>query len=543
MQDVASSLSADPWTGSAHSSPPTLRHVVDALGPVVLEVEGAGGGLDVPVGDVVIHDPVDPLEVQRGDVVLAVGIRPDEPGAANLVRRCGGVGAAAVVLRGPVADELTSVGEQAEVAVLAAAPEVSWGQLHALLRTAIGTAGRAVGLGDEGAPAGDLFALANAVATMVGGPVTIEDPQSRVLAFSNLGHQVDEPRRQTILGRRVPSEWVERLRQEGFFTRLWSSDDVVEYGGGGQQRLAIAVRAGDELLGSVWAADGGTPFKPSAHEAMREAAEMAALHLVRHRVGDDLDRRMRGELLRSLLDGRGSVAVLAQRLGADPSGRATLVAFELTGGDAAAVALARERVRELVVTYCESYRRRIAHVTMNGILYVLLLGGEPDAEVDELAVRLADDVVERIDASGAVLRAAVSSTVERLDDVPHARAEVERVLEVFTRYSFGRRSAHVDDVRAYTALLELERVVADQPHLRLPQLAKLAESDEEHGTPYLETLRAYLDAFGDVIQASQAIHVHANTFRYRLRRLIELSGLDLENPDERIVVEVQLRAR
>ena len=35
--------------------------------------------------------------------------------------------------------------------------------------------------------------------------------------------------------------------------------------------------------------------------------------------------------------------------------------------------------------------------------------------------------------------------------------------------------------------------------------------------------------------------MHPNTFRYRLRRLAELFDLDLDDADERIVLELQLR--
>jgi DNA-binding PucR family transcriptional regulator len=35
--------------------------------------------------------------------------------------------------------------------------------------------------------------------------------------------------------------------------------------------------------------------------------------------------------------------------------------------------------------------------------------------------------------------------------------------------------------------------------------------------------------------------VHANTFRYRLKRLVEIGGLDLDDPDERLGVMLQMR--
>jgi DNA-binding PucR family transcriptional regulator len=55
------------------------------------------------------------------------------------------------------------------------------------------------------------------------------------------------------------------------------------------------------------------------------------------------------------------------------------------------------------------------------------------------------------------------------------------------------------------------------------------------------TLNAWLEAFGDVNQAADAVFVHPNTFRYRLRRLVQVSGIDLKDPADRFAAMLQLR--
>ncbi len=52
----------------------------------------------------------------------------------------------------------------------------------------------------------------------------------------------------------------------------------------------------------------------------------------------------------------------------------------------------------------------------------------------------------------------------------------------------------------------------------------------------LETLRAYLRE-GAATTAAQALHVHAQTLRYRLRRVRELTGHDPQRPWQRFVLE------
>lgn len=72
-------------------------------------------------------------------------------------------------------------------------------------------------------------------------------------------------------------------------------------------------------------------------------------------------------------------------------------------------------------------------------------------------------------------------------------------------------------------------------------VARLMTYDAAHGSDLVQTLRAWLDAFGDVSAASQALFVHPNTFRYRLRRLSEVGELDLADPEARFAVLLQLR--
>ena len=67
-------------------------------------------------------------------------------------------------------------------------------------------------------------------------------------------------------------------------------------------RVAVAVRAGDEMLGSIWAAV-PEPLSEERTEALCDAAKLVALHLLRVRAGADVQRRLRADLLSSALEG------------------------------------------------------------------------------------------------------------------------------------------------------------------------------------------------------------------------------------------------
>jgi DNA-binding PucR family transcriptional regulator len=59
----------------------------------------------------------------------------------------------------------------------------------------------------------------------------------------------------------------------------------------------------------------------------------------------------------------------------------------------------------------------------------------------------------------------------------------------------------------------------------------------------VETLECWLQRFGDVTSTADQLHVHKNTLRYRLRRIEEVSGVTLDDPEERFELMLEFRVR
>jgi hypothetical protein len=278
---VVAAVSSPAVLSTPAASPPggscTLGAVIDALGGGVVRVVTAPRGLDVPVGEPVVHDPLAEPAPRPDDLLLAVGVEPHRSTAVDLVRLVGQAGAVAVLLKddGELPAGLVAAAEASGVALLVAPQGAAWGQLHTLLRTAR-SASAPRGPGALRAPLGDLFGLADALAASVGGAVTIEDERSTVLAYSTGPHPTDEARRAAILGRPVPEMWRELLRERGVFRQIITTDDVVSVPRldelASAPRLVVGVRAGGEALGSVWVQEGDRPFDPGAEQALRDTA-------------------------------------------------------------------------------------------------------------------------------------------------------------------------------------------------------------------------------------------------------------------------------
>ena len=527
--------------------PATLGGVLEHL--EILRVLVAPAGLTVEVSGVVVHDPADSPRIERGDIVLAVGVDAERHEAVELIAAAAAAGAVGVVVklaRDSPADELAAEAKEAGVSLLAVDRDVAWGQLYTLLRTATASLGATGGPGPGGAAVGDLFTLANAVAAMVGGPVTIENPESTVLAYSSLDEPIDEPRRDTILGRRVPPNWLKRLQQDGVFQRLWGGTDVVRIAyddpGDFRTRLAIAVRAGGQILGSIWVAEGRTKLGPEAEAALREAARIAALHLVRHQMGDDLERRRGSELLRSVLAGRRPPDLLEELLGETRPAFVTIMGFEMHDAGPADLAVQAERVVSLIELYAQAYRHEAVCTGIGRVVYMMVIDvtALDTARLRRLATAIAGQSSESLHVN---VHAGIGSTVTGVEDVAASRHEADLVLRALAEQADPVTVATLDDVNPRVVLLRLRDIAADEPSLLAGKLDALAALDARGQTSYLPTLRAYLDALGDIPTAAASLGVHPNTYRYRLRRLVALGGLDINDPTERLVLHLQLHLR
>ena len=532
----------------------TLGLFLESLGEDVVRVVATPNGVDVPVAGIVIYDATERSAISPGAVVLAVGIRPDTSESATLMDAVVKAGAAAVVFKGW--DEVAALSREPaarRVALLSVPEEMTWTQLHAFLVNASRFSAEWSSAGGiAGVPLGDLFALSNAIAGAVGGAVTIEDPSRRVLAYSTIGEQpIDAARRGSILGRQVPdSPGIRTLYRMVFATdgvMTVATPELREILGGGpiddhdlKPRSAVAIRAGSQAIGSIWIVHDESELDADSERSLLEAARIAAPHVIQARAARDVERRMRGEMLLAVLDGRGSAEETATRLGFVPTGRLSVLAFELAGGESAVDELQRERLVDLVMVHCEASCRQTAVVAIGHTVYALL------QDERELGSPRILEIVRRIQAHaesrlGAALLAAIGSTADGARDVSRARREAERVLGVLRADRKARTVAGIDDVRGEVVLLELRELAADHPSLLRGPLERVLEHDAEHRTAYAETLGAYLDAFGDVAAAAARVSIHPNTFRYRMRRLVELFQLDLANPEERLVLELQLR--
>jgi hypothetical protein len=520
----------------------TLGELVQRLAPPVLHVLTAPRGLDVETSELVLNDPGDVAGVGGGAVVLCPGLGATPDGSAT-VAALGAAGATAVVIRAGIeADRLVPAADAAGVALLTVPPAAAWVQVVLLLGSVLSRSGfGSLQDGQAGVPpVDDLFAAANVVAELVDAPVTIEDPHFRVLAFSDQHQQADPARVATILGRLVPPEQQRVLKRGGHIQRLSrSSSPVYVELPGLMPRAAIAVRAGDQILGTIWAAVPG-PLSAARERALEEAASFVALHLLRHRLASDVGGSIETDLVSALLEGKGLAAEAADRLGL-VGDAFRVVAIRAEGPAAGEPVLPLLRCRDLLKVGLSVPSRRLATAVIGATLYAVVQSDEPADRIGGLRAALEAFAAKATQVLRGRVLVGVGSRAAGIDELPLSRTTAERALRVVRWRSASHPVAEYQDVQASALLLDFADAHRAEPALTNGPITALRDHDRVHHTAYLPTLRAWLDAFGDVDAAARALGVHVNTVRYRLRRLRTVAPIAIDDPTERLAIMLQLR--
>jgi sugar diacid utilization regulator len=177
-------------------------------------------------------------------------------------------------------------------------------------------------------------------------------------------------------------------------------------------------------------------------------------------------------------------------------------------------------------------------VTTDRTVYVLLPAGDPAA-----AVRFADGARKAFDrVFPDEVRIGISASSTDVARLPVLRSEVDDIVRVLTTRTGCVSVASIEAVRLEVLLGHLADTFDHDPVLRHSGVDAMIAYDLEHSTHYSASVLAWVEALGDVAAAATVLDVHANTLRYRLRRVEELFSIMITDSDERLAAWLQLRA-
>ena len=286
--------------------------------------------------------------------------------------------------------------------------------------------------------------------------------------------------------------------------------------GGRSSRLAIPLVATGELIGLL-VADGS-----SRVELGRAVASQVAVGIKKVQVIEQLaEKNLIKDFLEELAGGhaRGDLEGRAARLGCDLDQPHVVLVAE-PWSDALARGL-RSAAPGSLFDHREDSLRALVRLT----------SGSSESFLDRLR-RLHDELPEPVSIG-------ISSVCSGQAAFADGFAEAQQALIGTVVLSGSAAVLAYDDLGAYKYLL---RVAVDGGirDATVDAVGQLAEYDAQRGAQLVATLEEFLRRHGSISATSEALYVHPNTLRQRLRRIGELSGLDLRR-DDWLAIEIAVK--
>jgi hypothetical protein len=250
------------------------------------------------------------------------------------------------------------------------------------------------------------------------------------------------------------------------------------------------------------------------------AATLFALTLAHEQTSAELDLRYRASVVDALVSGHFLDAQDARRKARS---------LGLPDGAALRVAMLRPLPPDPV------WAQRIAAVlpgagaaVRDGAL-AIIIPGDPAAEALAALCEL-----------GPGATCGISEQVNSPELLPRGMQQAERAIDLGLRLGRAGLPVRHDELGIYRLLC----TIGDMQHLMgyaRDVLGPLLNYDTEHRTELVRTLSVYLRHHGSHKQAARVLHLHTNTVAYRVARVEAITGLDLGDPDDRLVAHVAVK--
>lgn len=178
------------------------------------------------------------------------------------------------------------------------------------------------------------------------------------------------------------------------------------------------------------------------------------------------------------------------------------------------------------------------------ILLVNMTSSDPGPLAGGLTAGVASLAADAIEAQfpAVRVRAGVGSAHEGVLGLRASVTEARAIVASARTVGRTPRVMTFDGAGIHRMLLEWYATDSAREAVRV-QLLPLEQLGGSKAESAIRTLKTYLDHQGSVVHTAKALHLHRNAVTYRLRRLTQLLGMDLDDPDQRLALQLACRAR
>ncbi|MBM7694237.1 DNA-binding PucR family transcriptional regulator [Peribacillus deserti] len=393
---------------------------------------------------------------------------------------------------------------------------------------------------------GDLEDFADRVSTYLGCPITIEDANHRLLAYSMHDDRTDKARISTIIGRRVPENVINTLWKEGIIPTLLKGRAPVKVPSindvGLGSRAAVSIWKNSEVLGFIWALEVDKPFTEDDLEFLQFSAKEAKNQILQLQTRKHRRLESAQEFLWQLLTGhfqdKQEIREKFIKHAPHVPTNFSILVFQFPE----VISVERERQISYMLSTTQKIKADIFTTDRNKL--IILVGFQDNQPIIESLSSFIDNFILQMNVRFNVhnISGASGMIYTNLAEAMESYREALQVLSLQQMFPDDTAKVYLYSQLGAYKYLETLHKHQDKSGQNI-HLTRLQSYDAKHQTDLYETLKIYLEKDSNPNEAAKALHIHVNTLTYRLKRITDVGEINLKDPLQKVGLFLDIKLR
>jgi len=286
---------------------------------------------------------------------------------------------------------------------------------------------------------------------------------------------------------------------------------------------------------------------------LHNVVTVTALELVKKKAVAETEKRLAGDFFDELIASDLYEEELARRLaffGLEPQGPHLSVLLGIDGAEdesevgrerSVAAQDIKERLHWAVDEFMAKRESLFISASRSDSVVILVQPGKADAKaVIESAGELQAAIGQMLPEISVSI--GIGRPHRQLIDLRQSYYEASYAIKIRKLKGESGVIASFDDLGSYGLLLGLQDTLSLEVFYD-SVLGKLQEYDRDNSSDLVKSLACFLEANGHWGDAAEKLYVHRHTLRYRMKRVEEITGRDLDQSQDRMEFWLALKAK
>lgn len=401
----------------------------------------------------------------------------------------------------------------------------------------------------------DLSTIASTVGRIIGGAILVEDQFFRPVAHSlpTMSTEKDLPA-QVCSARDIFNNCRHRhlavtLNQEKRPVMLPPESTNKPFA-----RLISPIITGQDILGYVSIFKTSGKFTGLDQMTLERAATVFALKMMQTRAVAETENRLKGDFVDDLISGNfsseSSIIERASHLGYNLSQFHCVLLINVDNFSRLIdnFMLDERQLLQFKSHLCETVNLALNACNLHGLvtakgnstIVITALEANATCTGTDLAQAIQTRVSRRFSKPKITVSIGIGGICYAPSDFAQSYQEAQKALTVIKGLHQNNTVLSFDSLGTYGLLIHNSNQ-QDLLSYMQKQLGKLLEYDARHHTQLTETLHLYFSHDNNIKEAAKAAAVTPSGFKYRIRKICEIGGFTLKEPDKRFDLQMALK--